>query len=75
MQLFLEVVYTVDVREDTLNLNENLKEDGITSRTIAIIAVHYAGVACEMDKIIEIAREHQLLVIEDAAQVPIQVQR
>ena len=58
----------VDVREDTLNLNENLIEDAITSRTIAIIAVHYAGVACEMDKIIEIARKHQLLVIEDAAQ-------
>ena len=58
----------VDVREDTLNLDENLIENAITSKTVAIIAVHYAGVACEMDKIMEIARKYRLIVIEDAAQ-------
>lgn len=58
----------VDVREDTLNIDEHLIEAAITSRTKAICVVHYAGVSCEMDSILEIARRHSLLVIEDAAQ-------
>jgi len=58
----------VDVRLDTLNLDETLVEDAITPRTKAIIAVHYAGVGCEMDLIMDIARRHKLLVVEDAAQ-------
>ena len=58
----------VDIREDTLNINEKLIEAAITHRTKAIVPVHYAGVACEMDTILEIARRHKLLVIEDAAQ-------
>ncbi|TQV80221.1 dTDP-4-amino-4,6-dideoxygalactose transaminase [Aliikangiella coralliicola] len=58
----------VDIREDTLNLNEDLIEAAISSKTIAIVAVHYAGVACEMDKIMAIAKRHRLKVVEDAAQ-------
>jgi dTDP-4-amino-4,6-dideoxygalactose transaminase len=58
----------VDVREDTLNLDEKLIEAAITPRTRAIAPVHYAGVGCEMDAIMSIARGHNLLVIEDAAQ-------
>ena len=58
----------VDIREDTLNLDENLIEAAITPRTRAIVPVHYAGVACEMDSIISIARRHNLKVVEDAAQ-------
>jgi dTDP-4-amino-4,6-dideoxygalactose transaminase len=58
----------VDVREDTLNLDERLLDAAITSRTKAICVVHYAGVACEMDTIMEIAGLHGLKVIEDAAQ-------
>lgn len=58
----------VDIRPDTLNLDEFTIEDAITERTKAIVPVHYAGVACEMDAINEIARRHDLLVIEDAAQ-------
>ena len=58
----------VDIREDTLNLNECLIEPAITERTKAIVPVHYAGVACGMDTIMEIAEKHNLLVIEDAAQ-------
>ena len=58
----------VDIREDTLNLDERLIEAAITSRTKAIVPVHYAGVACEMDTIMEIARRHRLHVVEDAAQ-------
>jgi len=58
----------VDVRADTLNLDEKLIEGAITARTRAIVPVHYAGVACEMDAIMDIARRHNLLVIEDAAQ-------
>lgn len=58
----------VDIRPDTLNIDENKIEAAITSRTKAIVPVHYAGVACEMDVIMDIARRHQLLVIEDAAQ-------
>ncbi len=58
----------VDIREDTLNLNERLIEAAITSRTRAIVPVHYAGVSCEMDAIIAIARRHDLKIVEDAAQ-------
>lgn len=58
----------VDIRPDTLNINENLIEAAITSRTKAIVPVHYAGVACEMDTIMQIAKKYDLLVIEDAAQ-------
>ncbi|WP_202759575.1 dTDP-4-amino-4,6-dideoxygalactose transaminase [Delftia acidovorans] len=58
----------VDIRPDTLNIDENLIEAAITPRTKAIIPVHYAGVACEMDTIMEIAKRHDLIVIEDAAQ-------
>ena len=58
----------VDIRADTLNLDETLIEAAITPRTKAIVPVHYAGVACEMDTIMAIARQHNLLVIEDAAQ-------
>ncbi|MDW7773259.1 MAG: dTDP-4-amino-4,6-dideoxygalactose transaminase [Desulfobulbaceae bacterium] len=58
----------VDIRPDTLNLDETRIEAAITPRTRAIVPVHYAGVACEMDAIMEIARRHKLLVIEDAAQ-------
>lgn len=58
----------VDIREDTLNLDERLIEAAITPRTKAIVPVHYAGVACEMDAIMDIARRHGLMVVEDAAQ-------
>ncbi len=58
----------VDIRSDTLNLDENLIENAITKKTRAIVPVHYAGVACEMDKIMLIAQKYNLLVIEDAAQ-------
>jgi dTDP-4-amino-4,6-dideoxygalactose transaminase len=58
----------VDIRPDTLNIDETLIEAAITSRTKAIVPVHYAGVACEMDAIMSIAKKHGLLVIEDAAQ-------
>lgn len=58
----------VDIRADTLNLDENLIEAAITPRTTAIVPVHYAGVACEMDSIMRIAEKHNLKVVEDAAQ-------
>ncbi len=58
----------VDIRPDTLNLDETLLEAAITPRTRAICVVHYAGVACEMDAIMEVARRHRLAVVEDAAQ-------
>lgn len=58
----------VDIREDTLNLDERLIEAAITPRTRAIVPVHYAGVACEMDTIMAIAKRHGLKVVEDAAQ-------
>ncbi len=57
-----------DIRPDTMNLDEKRIEDAITPRTRAIMAVHYAGVACEMDTILDIADRHGLMVIEDAAQ-------
>lgn len=58
----------VDIRRDTMNIDERLIEAAITPRTKAIVPVHYAGVACEMDTIMEIASSHKLYVIEDAAQ-------
>lgn len=58
----------VDVRPDTLNLDESLIEAAVTSRTKAIMPVHYAGVSCEMDAIMAVAARHGLVVIEDAAQ-------
>ncbi|NTU73468.1 dTDP-4-amino-4,6-dideoxygalactose transaminase [Candidatus Roizmanbacteria bacterium] len=58
----------VDIRSDTLNIDETLIEAAVTSRTKAIVPVHYAGVGCEMDTILDIAGKHNLLVIEDAAQ-------
>lgn len=58
----------VDVRPDTMNIDEKLIEDAITDKTKAIVIVHYAGVGCEMDTIMQIARKHKLPVVEDAAQ-------
>lgn len=58
----------VDIRPDTMNMDETLIEDAITDRTKAIVPVHYAGVSCEMDTIMDIAEKHHLTVIEDAAQ-------
>ena len=58
----------VDIRQDTLNIDENLIEAAITPRTRAIVPVHYGGVACEMDAILDIAQRHNLKVVEDAAQ-------
>lgn len=58
----------VDIRKDTMNLDESLIESAITDKTKAIVPVHYAGVSCEMDTIMDIAQRHRLRVIEDAAQ-------
>jgi dTDP-4-amino-4,6-dideoxygalactose transaminase len=58
----------VDVRPDTMNIDETLIEDAVTERTKAIVPVHYAGVGCEMDTIMDIAGRHHLMVVEDAAQ-------
>jgi dTDP-4-amino-4,6-dideoxygalactose transaminase len=58
----------VDIRPDTLNIDEKLIEVAITPKTKAIVPVHYAGVACEMDTIMDVAKRHNLFVIEDAAQ-------
>ena len=58
----------VDIRPDTMNIDETLIEDAITERSRAIVPVHYAGVACDMERIMEIAQKHSLYVIEDAAQ-------
>lgn len=58
----------VDIRPDTMNIDEKKIEAAITKKTKVIIAVHYAGVSCEMDTILDIARRHNLMVIEDAAQ-------
>ncbi len=58
----------VDIRPDTMNLDETLLEDAITDKTRAIVPVHYAGVACEMDTILSVAARHGLRVVEDAAQ-------
>ncbi len=61
-------VVFVDIRPDTMNIDENLIEAAITDKTKAIVPVHYAGVSCEMDTIMDIAKKHNLIVIEDAAQ-------
>ena len=61
------VAVFVDIRPDTLNIDENLIENAITSRTKAIVVVHYAGISCDMDAIMAIANRHGLPVIEDAA--------
>lgn len=61
-------VVFVDIRPDTMNIDENLIEEAITDKTRAIAVVHYAGVSCEMDKIMEIAGKYNLIVVEDAAQ-------
>lgn len=58
----------VDVRPDTMNIDEKKIEQAITDKTKVIIAMHYAGVACEMDTIMDIAKRHNLMVVEDAAQ-------
>lgn len=58
----------VDIRPDTMNIDENLIEDAITEKTKVIVPVHYAGVGCEMEKIMDIAHRHNLKVVEDAAQ-------
>ena len=58
----------VDIRKDTMNIDEKLIENAVTEKTKAIVPVHYAGVGCEMDAIMEIAKRHHLFVIEDAAQ-------
>jgi dTDP-4-amino-4,6-dideoxygalactose transaminase len=57
----------VDIRQDTQNIDESLIEQAITPKTRAIVVVHYAGIACEMDAIMEIAQRHQLAVVEDNA--------
>lgn len=61
-------VVFIDIRPDTMNMDETLLEQALTDRTKAVVPVHYAGVACEMDTIMDIARKHHLTVIEDAAQ-------
>ncbi len=58
----------VDIRPDTMNIDETKIEDAITDKTKVIVSVHYAGVACEMDTIMDIAKRHNLMVVEDAAQ-------
>ena len=58
----------VDIRPDTMNIDESKIEDAITTKTRAIVVVHYAGVACEMDEIMSLAAKHNLYVVEDAAQ-------
>jgi len=61
-------VVFVDIKPDTMNIDETLVEEAVTGKTKAIVVVHYAGVSCEMDEIMRISREHNLLVVEDAAQ-------
>lgn len=61
-------VVFVDVRPDTMNMNEELVEAAITDKTVAIVVVHYAGISCEMDKIMDVAQRKNIFVIEDAAQ-------
>ncbi|WDP90808.1 MAG: dTDP-4-amino-4,6-dideoxygalactose transaminase [Desulfobacter sp.] len=65
----------VDIRPDTLNMDETKIEQAITEKTRAIVPVHYAGVPCAMDKIMEIARKHDLIVIEDAAQALLSIHK
>ena len=61
-------VVFIDIRPDTMNIDEKLIEDAITDKTRAIVPVHYAGVSCEMDAIMDTAKRYKLIVIEDAAQ-------
>lgn len=61
-------VVFIDVRPDTMNMDETLIEEAITEKTKAIVPMHYAGVGCEMDTIMDVAKRHNLMVIEDAAQ-------
>ena len=61
-------VVFVDIRPDTMNIDETLIEQAVTEKTKAVVPVHYAGVACEMDTIMDIAGRHNLKVVEDAAQ-------
>lgn len=61
-------VVFVDIRPDTMNIDEKLIENAITDKTVAVVPVHYAGVSCEMDTIMEIAEKYNLKVVEDAAQ-------
>ena len=61
-------VIFVDIRPETMNIDERLIEEAVTERTKAIVPVHYAGVSCKMDEICDIAKRHNLFVIEDAAQ-------
>lgn len=61
-------VVFVDIKQDTLNLDERLIEEAVTPKTKAIVPVHYAGISCAMDKILEIAQKNRLWVVEDAAQ-------
>jgi len=61
----------VDIRPDTMNIDESMIEAAITDKTKAIVVTHYAGVACEMDVIMKIAKEHGLKVVEDAAHAPL----
>jgi dTDP-4-amino-4,6-dideoxygalactose transaminase len=58
----------VDIREDTLNIDESSIEEAVSDRTKVVVPVHYAGVSCEMDTIMDVARRHGLMVVEDAAQ-------
>ena len=58
----------VDIRPDTMNIDEKLVEAAVTERTKVIVPVHYAGVACEMDSIMQTAKKYGLKVVEDAAQ-------
>ena len=67
--LFGGVPVFVDIRPDTMNIDTDKIEEAITPKTKAIMVVHYAGVGCEMEKVMDIAKRHDLLVIEDAAQV------
>ena len=67
--LFGGIPVFVDIRPDTMNIDETKIESAITSKTKAIMVVHYAGIAAEMDTIMEISKKHNLIVIEDAAQV------
>ena len=66
--LFGAKLVFVDIRPDTMNIDETKIESAITDKTKAIIVMHYAGIACEMDKIMDIAKRHKLMVVEDAAQ-------
>ena len=65
----------IDIRPDTMNIDEKLIEDAVTERTRAVCAVHYAGVSCEMDTIMAVARRHDLMVVEDAAQAAMSTYR